>query len=520
MNQDGVGEELMCTNTCLDFSLEEMIQGHVPVFCVGSIEVERVTREIIRLGEDRGLMVNIYSPGEGLKRQGEKVTPMDPVGVLDQIIDAHIRNSEQRRRTLWILQLFHLFLKDPDPLVLSKLRMLHDKATHNVAVALLVEPHFHLPEELKDLLLVNYPLPDHMCLQGLVDSDVEEYASHVKQEVVCALSGFTYREAENILSLSIVRGNRIEPLLIRSFKEQVVKNKGDSVLEFLRPDMSLEDVGGMESLTAWLRTREVAFLNPQRLIDHRLPPPRGLLLLGVPGCGKTLVAKAVSGSWGIPLLKLNAAALYASEVGASEKRLFRALDIARAMAPCVLLIDEIEKGFAPVSSFSDGGIALRILASLLDFLQECHDRIFIVATSNALNELNPELLRRGRWDEIFFVDLPTSEERHHILEIMFTRYRVDVQVDPECVRATEGFSGVEIEQAIRDTLYAECIYGNKPFNAMALIRQIKNLIPLSTLRQSEIEALRRWASIKARPANGTQGIRRTASENMAHQIRQ
>jgi hypothetical protein len=150
MNQGGVVKESVHMSRSLDLDLREVLQAYIPVFCVGSIEVERVTRELIRLAEDKALVVNIYSPGEGLRKQGEKVTQMDPVGVLDEIIDRHVKNSEHKRRTLWILQLFHLFLKDPDPLILSRLRMIHDKAKCNVSVAILVEPYFHLPAELKD----------------------------------------------------------------------------------------------------------------------------------------------------------------------------------------------------------------------------------------------------------------------------------------------------------------------------------------------------------------------------------
>jgi SpoVK/Ycf46/Vps4 family AAA+-type ATPase len=195
-------------------------------------------------------------------------------------------------------------------------------------------------------------------------------------------------------------------------------------------------------------------------------------------------------------------------VGGSETRLYEALETARAMAPCILLVDEIEKGFAPVSSFSDGGIALRIQGALLDFLQECADRVFVVGTCNGVAEMMPELLRRGRWDEIFFVDLPDERERLHIFEVLFRRYRVASEAGPDCAKATEGFSGAEIEQAIRDTLYSECIHGGRPFHSLALLRHIKRLVPLSRLREREVRALRQWASERALFANGTRGLGR------------
>jgi len=418
---------------------------------------------------------------------------------------------------LWILRFYHLFLRDQDPLILSKLKLIHDHPQCSATVALQVETHFCLPADLDDFLVLNFPLPDSVYLRGIIEADVENYNSKTKDEIASALGGLTQREAENILSLSLLRKGNFDSGLIRSFKDQVIRNKWDQVLEFFWPDVSLEDVGGMEGLINWLRIREVAFLHPQKLLDHRIRPPRGILLLGVPGCGKTLVSKAIAGSWGLPLLKIQASRLYTSEVGGSEERLGKALDVARAMAPCVLLVDEIEKGFAPVSSFSDGGIALRIQAALLDFLQESAERVFTVGTSNAIGELPPELLRRGRWDEIFFVDLPAEEERHRIFEVLFRRHKIPSNVDPDCVRATEGYSGAEIEQAILDTFYTECVYGNRPVSTLSLIRQIRTLVPLSELMREDIQALRDWATNRTRTANGHEhGTRRNTRRRRQH----
>jgi ATPase family associated with various cellular activities (AAA) len=484
------------------FDLDEVLRAYVPIFCVRSIEVGRLTEELSGLAKELGMEVNVYDPGGGLKRPDKQWATMDPVEVLDEILRSHIHNQGGGRPVLWILRLYHLFLQDPDPLVVSKLRLIHDYPQCSATVALQVEPHFCLPAELDDLLVLDFPLPDRLCLGGIIEADVLDYDPTTQDELVGALGGLTRREAENILSLSLLRKAKFDPGLIRSLKDQVIRNKADQVLEFLWPDVCLEDVGGMEGLIDWLRIRQLPFLDPQKLLDHRIRPPRGMLLLGVPGCGKTLVSKAIAGSWGLPLLKIQACRLYTSEVGGSEQRLAKALETARAMAPCVLLVDEIEKGFAPVSSFSDGGIALRIQAALLDFLQESAERVFTVATSNAIGELPPELLRRGRWDEIFFVDLPAEKERHRIFEVLFRRHKIPANVDPDCVRATEGYSGAEIEQAILDTFYTECVHGNRPISPLALMRQIRNLVPLSELMREDIKALRDWAVSRTRTANG------------------
>jgi len=502
----GVAEKDMKQFSSSEYEMEDLIRAYIPVFAVRTIEADRITRELVAMAEALDMKAYIYNPGEGLNRGGKKWVSTDPVQVLDEMLEAHVRSPGSGEDILWILQFYHAFLRDPDPVVLSKLRTLHDQARYNGTAVLLVEPYFQMPAELRDLLVLDYPLPDQARLQRILQSDVEEYSEEERNEIARSLGGFSEKEAENILSLSLLRAGRFEPALIRAFREQAIKTRVGSFLEFVRPwpGCTLDQVGGMEGLIAWLRTRQSAFLEPQRLLEYRLSPPGGIVLFGVPGCGKSLVARALARSWSVPLLKMNAARLYTAEVGGSETRLYEALDTARAMAPCILLIDEIEKGFAPVSSFSDGGIALRIQAALLDFLQECTDRVFVVGTCNGLGEMMPELLRRGRWDEIFFVDLPDEGERRHIFEVLFHRYSISSEVDPDCVKATDGFSGAEIEQVIRDTLYTECIHANRPFNSLAMLRHIKQLVPLSRLREREIESLREWASERAMFANGTQ----------------
>jgi AAA+ superfamily predicted ATPase len=500
----------MDRNRMPEYGMEDLIRSYITVFGVRTIEVGRATRELAALARSLEMRVHVYNPGEGLDRGEKKWVSMDAVQVLDEILAAHVRSPGSAEDILWILQLYHPFLRDPDPVVLSRLRTLHDRARYNGTAVLILEPRFQMPAELRDLPVLDFPLPDQEARKRLVESDVEEYAEEERNEIARSLSGFTEKEAESVLSLSLLRAGRLDPALIRAFREQAIKSRAGSSIEFVSPlpGCGLEQVGGMEGLIGWLRTRQTAFLEPGRLLAYGLSPPRGILLFGVPGCGKTLVAKALAGSWGVPLLKMNAARLYTAEVGGSETRLYEALETARAMAPCILLVDEIEKGFAPVSSFSDGGIALRIQGALLDFLQECADRVFVVGTCNGVAEMMPELLRRGRWDEIFFVDLPDERERLHIFEVLFRRYRVASEAGPDCAKATEGFSGAEIEQAIRDTLYSECIHGGRPFHSLALLRHIKRLVPLSRLREREVRALRQWASERALFANGTRGLGR------------
>ncbi len=492
-------------NTGPGVGLEEMLRAYIPVFFLGTREPWQATAELSSLGGKLGMDVCVFNPGEGLKRKGKKWETTDPLELLDRIVRNHVRNPEGDSPVLWILQLFDLYLQDPDPLVLSALRTLNDRVRFSASVALLVEPGFRPPVGLDSVPFRNHPLPGVDFFLGLVSSDMETYSPAEKHDIARTLCGLTRREAETVLSLSIARTGRMETDLIRNLKREWIRKRGEHLLEFPGEDLRLEDVGGMRDLVSWLKTRECAFRDPARLVKHRLPPPSGIFLLGVPGCGKTLMARAVAGSWKVPLLKLNAGRLYSSEVGGSEKRLFQALDTVRAMAPCVLLLDEMEKGFSPVSGFSDGGTALRIQAALLEFLQERSAPVFVTATSNGLGALAPELMRRGRWDEIFFIDLPDREERRQIFQVLFQRYNLDFPVDPDCVRFSQGYSGAEMEQAVRDTLYTECVFSGRPFHSLALIRQLRAMVPLSRMREREIRTLRAWASSNARPAGAGLG---------------
>jgi hypothetical protein len=485
----------------MDPNLEEVLRSCVPVFFLGTREPWQATAELSCLGRNLGMDVCVYSPGEGLKRKGQKWDNTDPLELLDEILVRHVRDPDgDPTPVLWILQMFDLFLHDPDPMVLSRIGTLNERLRFNASVALLVEPGFRPPSRLEGLPFLERKLPDKDFFLEMVQSDMETYSAEEKNDMAQALCGCTRREAETLLCLSMARTGRMDSGVIRDLKGRRIRKQGGHLLEFMEEDLRLEDVGGMNDLIAWVKIREAAFRAPSRLVNYRLSPPRGVFLLGVPGCGKSLLARAIAGSWGVPLVKLNAGDLFTAEVGGSEKRLSLTLDTVRAVAPCVLLLDEMEKGFSPVSGFSDGGTAQRIQAALLGFLQDRPGPIFVVATGNGTGALAPEWMRRGRWDEIFFIDLPAEEERRQILKVLFRRHQLDLPVDPECVRFSEGYSGAEMEQAIRDTIYEECIFSGRPFHSLALLRHLRDLVPLSKMREREIWALRTWAASHARPA--------------------
>jgi len=266
-------------------------------------------------------------------------------------------------------------------------------------------------------------------------------------------------------------------------------------------DRDGEDVGGMRTLKQWLHLRRGGF--SEKAVEFGVEPPRGILLLGVQGCGKSLCAKAVAADWNMPLLKLDPGILYQKFIGESESRLRQALRQAEAMAPVVLWIDEIEKAFASAgASSADGGLSQRMFGTLLSWMQEHRHPIFIVATANNIEALPPELMRKGRFDEIFFVDLPDLTERAQILKIHLQRkQRNPDEFDlPALAQAADGFSGAELEQAVLSSLY-RAFSQTQQLATEHIALELSQTRPLSKVLGEKVQALRRWAQNRCIPAN-------------------
>jgi SpoVK/Ycf46/Vps4 family AAA+-type ATPase len=318
--------------------------------------------------------------------------------------------------------------------------------------------------------------------------------------LVDAVMGLTAAEAERAILREALADGRLEEqdaANIRRLRAELLSR--ESPLNLMDPGVTLDDAGGLDNLKEWLRIRRRGLEPAAR--HYGLPAPRGILLVGVPGCGKSLIAKGVAGSWGLPLAALDTGQLHGSLVGESERRIRAALDSVEVMSPVVLWIDEIEKAFGASGGERDGGVAQRVMGVLLGWLQERPDGVFVVATSNDVQALPPELLRRGRFDEIFFVDLPEAPQRTAILErLLWARGRDPRTFDvPALVAATEGFSGAELDSAVTSALYIGYSAG-RPLDDAMLLTEIGRSVPLSRLRAEDITALRAWAGGRARPA--------------------
>jgi SpoVK/Ycf46/Vps4 family AAA+-type ATPase len=319
-----------------------------------------------------------------------------------------------------------------------------------------------------------------------------------QERLVAAARGLTAGEIANGLARALVTHGALDRRAIAVMaeeKRQVVRKTG--VLEYLDNPDSLDGVGGLGDLKTWLRKRGRAFGRQAR--EFGLPEPRGILLVGAPGCGKSLVAKCVARQWDLPLLRLDVGRLMAGLVGASEENARKALKVAEDLSPVVLWADELEKGFAGLGG--DGGTSARVLGTFLTWMQEKRAPVFVIATANDLERLPPELLRKGRFDEIFFVDLPDEAEREAILGIHLEKRRRHLP-DHDLAglaRAAEGFSGAELEQAVIDALYDAFELG-RPLADEDLARAVTGTVPLSRSGDG-LAGLRSWAAQHARPAS-------------------
>lgn len=313
-------------------------------------------------------------------------------------------------------------------------------------------------------------------------------------QIAAALKGVTLREAEGLIQRQTLQDGKLgseEIPALRAAKAELLNT--DGVLELVESETgTLDEVGGLDGLKSWLRIRRIAMESNAPGLD----PPRGILLTGIPGCGKSLVAKTLARTWGLPLVLLDPSRLFGKFVGESEGRLESSLRTIEAMAPAVLWIDEIEKGFA--AGDQDGGVSRRLLGTFLRWMQDHSGEVFLVATANQIDSLPPELLRKGRFDETFFVDLPNDEARHEIFEVHLAKRGSDPsQFDlPKLVERTAGFSGAEIETAIVGAQY-RALAAEQPLTNERVLTEIDATVPLSVSRSEDVARLRAWASTRA-----------------------
>lgn len=488
--------------------LELLIKAKANVIEVVSYEDKRVQGFVNQASKDLKMTWYNWNEVSGLFRFDTKTKSFEKEEDISDYLDIlNFFTNSLEENAILVLQDFHHILKREDPRILRKIReILQDKSINN-KVMILSMPVKCVPDDLsKELSVIEVGLPDIKVLKTiakncLTEYDVDQY--EIEDSVLEAGLGLTIMEAELAFSKAIIEFGKLDkegiPFIIRE-KESIIKKTG--LLEYYHSNTKLNEVGGLENLKEWIGKRERSFTAEAK--EFGVDTPKGIMLLGVPGCGKSLTAKAVAKAWNYPLLRFDIGKVFGGIVGESEHNVRRALDIAKAIAPCVLWIDEIEKGLSGVQSSgqTDGGTTSRVFGTLLTWMQEKTEPVFVIATANNIKELPPELMRKGRFDEVFFVDLPSIEERKKIFQIHIeTRKRNPADFNLEMLaKETKGFSGSEIEECVKGGLHSAFSDG-KDLTDEYILKAIKSTVPLSITMGESLRKLREWAKFRARLAS-------------------
>lgn len=493
--------------------LETLIRARYPLIYIVSPEETRVQQIVSLIAEKRQKNVFEWSCTTGVNpggtsiqlTRGKNSATRDPLAALDHVI-------EQVEPAIFLFKDFHCFLGKGNHQVVRKLKEIALHLKNSFKTVILTGPVLEAPVELeKEITVLHLPLPGVAELGVLLDRIVEEVrrfknlrielAADGRERLLQAARGLTLGEAENVFARILVKHERLtigDVGEVLEEKRQIVRKNG--LLEYYEAREDFGQVGGLARLKDWLQKRVAAFSAEAR--EFGLTTPRGVLLIGVQGCGKSLCAKAASSLWQAPLLRFDVGRMFGSFVGSSEENMRRAIEVAEGVAPAILWVDEIDKAFSAGSSAADGGTTARVLGTFLTWLSEKKAPVFVMATANDISSLPPELLRKGRLDEIFFVDLPGEEERREIFAIhLEKRGRAPEEFDlATFAESAEGFSGAEIEEAINSALYDAFDEGVELRNEH-ITRALSASVPLSKTMAEQIDRLREWARGRARPAS-------------------
>lgn len=488
--------------------LNVLIQAQYPLVYLVTFEEERAEQTIASVAQGlrpqrrlftwtmtRGIVE--FGQARGATQNNSTVSP-------EAAVEWVIR---QREPGIFVFKDLHPFKDSPAVTRCLRDAILSFKDSQKTIV--LMSPVQEVPVELeKEVVVLDFLPPDMGELNQVLSQELEQsrgsrITTEVREKLLKAALGLTRDEAEKVYRKARVVNGRLNEEtvdIVLSEKKQLIRRNG--ILEFMDIDETIDSVGGLEELKRWLKQRSDAFT--ERAREYGLPQPKGMLILGVPGCGKSLIAKTTSRLWGLPLLRLDLGRVYdGSMVGRSEANLRNALRTAESISPAILFIDEIDKAFAGSSgsSDSDGGTSSRIFGTFLTWMQEKTSPVFVMATANRVERLPGEFLRKGRFDEIFFVDLPNPEERNEIFRIHLQKRRRDISrfdLD-QLTKVCEGFSGAEIEQGLISAMY-EAFAQGREFTQLDIIASIRATLPLSKTMSEQVTALRDWARQRARPA--------------------
>jgi len=483
--------------------LELLLRSRIPIVLIESHEEPRILQLFTRLTIRLGHPMFQWTVTEGLRPLAFDTAPKRDTLAPDAVLK-HIKSSSHAG--YYLLLDYHPYIGDPLHIrLLKEIAQGYDETPRTLVF---ISHALDIPPELQYLSArFDIHLPDQAAIKGIIREEAERWQQRSRrqlkadaqavQKLAASLSGVTASNARRLVRTAIEDDGAItRDDLPRVMEAKYRLMSRDGVISFEYDTARFSDLAGLKQLKAWLMQRRQAFSGTANHLDR----PKGIMLLGIQGAGKSLAARMVAGTFGIPLLRLDFGSLYDKYYGETEKNLRRALETAETMAPCVLWIDEIEKGIA--ADDSQDGLSRRVLGSLLTWMAESRSPVFLVATSNDIQRLPPELIRKGRLDEIFFVDLPDADTRAEIFQIHLQQRKLTPgDFDSALlVDASEGFTGAEIEQAVVSALYAAHAH-RRPLDTDQLIAELERTRPLSVVMAEKVEALRRWAAGRTVSAN-------------------
>lgn len=486
--------------------------ARIPFISINTIERARTLNILREISEELTLPFHVHTLSKGIyDLTTDKVISDDK-----SIYSAIDYMSEQMKRkqyvTLVLTEIPDLSTDNSDARQLLDMVTLANESG-GVVIVLTNKPVWNQLQ--RQGMVIKLDLPNEDEMYSIIKEYIDDYRSEIPiewdntdiREAAATLAGVTRIEAENVIAALIANKciKKSDMDEVRHAKDRLFSDI--SGLEKIDVDESVKDVGGLSGLRKWLDEKKSLLSAEKRdeLRSKGLQPPRGILLVGVPGCGKSMSAKSISANWKLPLYRLDFATVQGSYVGQSEQQLKDALTTAENVSPCILWIDEIEKGLSGAGSSNDGGVSTRMVGQFLFWLQECKKQVFVVATANDVSMLPSELLRRGRFDELFFVDLPTAEERRDILALYMRKYLKLEFGGPfadKVVELSEGFTGADLESTVRDLAYRSIANSNFVMNEENVMSAFNNVVPLSQTSPEKIEAIRDWGKTRAVPASG------------------
>lgn len=512
-----------------------LLRARFPYVYISTYEEDRVTKYIRDIVTDTKQIkypreVLTWTQASGLKNGNKEISDTTCPNKLIKFIESYEKDS------VFILYDFHVYFgnkqRSADPQIVRSLRdLLPTLKTGSVRKnVIFVSPDLVIPETLqKDIVLFDFPLPTLEEIKDRLEKmistnkaiNTESLTEEDKDKLCKGALGLTMQEAENAFALAMVNDGKLskEDLsIILDEKMQVIRKTG--MLEYVQSDLGIQDIGGLDNLKKWLLKRNNSW--SERAKKYCIPSPKGVLVTGIPGCGKSLTAKAMSTIWQLPLLRLDIGKIFSGIVGSSEENMRKAIKTVEAVAPAILWVDEVEKGLNGAMGANDSGVSSRIFGTFLTWMQEKTAPVFVIATANNIDKLPPELLRKGRFDEIFFVDLPTLNERKEIFKVHLTKRLKDEEISAEILhdlennieklaQMTEGFIGSEIEQVVISAL-CDAFFENRALKFSDFERAISNTVPLSQTQKEQILAIREWANIRAVCASSKENIEQYTSQ--------